>query len=96
MVAFFITFQGSLYTSDFHLLNLGLFKLVCSCLRLVSHHTATPVLSDLIEPLIEVSLNSLAKVGKVILVFWFNSSEAQYCGGLLVYYLTQPKGTKVR
>ena len=73
---FFITFQGSLYTSDFHFLNLGLFKLACSRLGLVSHHTTTPVLSDLIKPLIEVGFNSLTEVSEVVLVFWSHSSKA--------------------
>lgn len=69
---------------------------MCSCLGLVSHDATSPVLSDLIKPLIEVSLDSFAEVSKVVLVLWSHSSEAQYCGRLLVYYLTQSIGIDVQ
>ena len=79
----------SLYKLDFHLLDLGLFKLKLGCLRFLSHDSSSPMFSDLIKSLIVVCFNSFTEVGKVILVLWPHSCETKCCGCLLVNHLTQ-------
>lgn len=81
----------SLYSLDFHLLDLGLFKLKLGCLRFLSHDSSSPMFSDLIKSLIVVCFNSFTEVGKGILVLWPHSCETKCCGRLLVNHLTQSR-----
>lgn len=56
--------QVVLFFKRAQLLSLGLLELRHLCARLVTHHTATPMFSDLIETIVEVGAHHLDQLGE--------------------------------
>ena len=69
--------------------SLGLFEFCDLGARLVAHHTATPVLSDFVESLVEVGLHNIDQVGQRSLVFGVDCREGECGDGLESGHLTK-------